>query len=180
MAICTNCGANVEEGKNFCMACGTPVAQAQAPAQAPYQPPYQPPVQQPYQPPVQPYGQPPVQPYGQPPVQPYGQVPMYVKPKIPGKGLGITALVLGIIGLVYGFYCLIASIEIANSYFLSSAADEMIPGIIVFMVLGILATAFGGVGISKGYKNGVSTSGLVMGIISVVLYVISIIICACA
>lgn len=86
MAICKNCGTNNEEGVAYCAGCG-------AAMEVGYQSPvsYQQPVQQPaYQQPT--YQQPAYQ-------QPVYQQP--VAPVVPGKGMSITAMILGIISLVF-------------------------------------------------------------------------------
>ena len=49
-------------------------------------------------------------------------------------------------------------------------------GILIFSVLSILALIFSGSARKRGYRNGVSTSGLVMGIIGVIFYFISVMI----
>ena len=102
---------------------------------------------------------------------------VYVKPKIPGRGLGIAGMVLAIIGLVVGFFLLVSAIEIADSY--SRRFDDDMLGIyIVYSVTSILGVSLGGAGRSKGYRCGVSTSGVVMGIIGIVMYFISILLIA--
>ena len=63
--------------------------------------------------------------------------------KQPGKGLAIASLVCGIV-----------------SFFWAG------------IVLGILALIFGGVAKSKGYKGGMATAGIVLGIIGLALYII--------
>ncbi len=163
--ICQNCGATVNDGTMFCQNCGAQVS-------APQQPVYQQPAYQ----------------------QPAYQQPAYgAKVKVPGKGFGISALVLGIVGLVYSFIALAAAntlSELGNlanglSYgaYSSSGMDsavvgEFISGILVWAVMSLLATVFGFVSRKRGYVNGVSMSGLVMGIIGLAVYLISIFIAA--
>lgn len=65
---------------------------------------------------------------------------------VPGKGLGIASLVCGIVS----FFCF-------------------------GVILGILAVVFGGVAKSKGYKGGMATAGIVLGIIGLALYVLTLI-----
>lgn len=108
--------------------------------------------------------------------QQYGTQPvMVVKAKVPGRGLGISSMVLGIIGLVYA----VAAIVSAN------AAKEMVEyygerypasdttAFLVFMILPILSLCFAPSAIKQGYKNGVSYSGLIMGIIGLIGYLIA-------
>jgi len=98
------------------------------------------------------------------------------KPKIPGRGLGISGMVLGIIGLVYAVSMLSSAIDFAQSLYsaLDAWEDGIAGAILVFSVLSILAVSLAGAGRVKGYKTGVSMSGLVMGIIGVILYLASI------
>lgn len=166
MAFCSSCGAQMDDNAVFCLNCG---AQKAAPAQAPVQP--QAPVQAPaYQQPV--YQQPVYQ-------QPVYQQPMYVKPKIPGRGFGISSLVLGIIGLVYGFIFMIDVIAMLDSYWFDFdyILEGMIVPLIIFSVLSILSVSFGAAGFNRGYRNGVCKSGLVLGIIGLCTYVLSVVLC---
>lgn len=156
MTFCPNCGAQIPDGANACPNCGTFV-NAQQPQQAQ-------------------------------PVQPqYNNMPNmgYVKPKIPGRGLGIAALVCGIIGLILGFVAFIdaiASASIAGDFgSIGSAAadmveDEYITSTIIKAVLSILGLSFGASAKSKGYNNGVSKGGYITGIIGLALCVLGIII----
>lgn len=170
MTFCPNCGTQLPEGAAACPNCGAFV-NAQQPAQ-----------------PVQPV---------QPQYNPYNNMPMgyYVKPKIPGRGAGIASMVLAIIGLVYSFSAFVTAIGVSvglseadrvyGSYYeYESAADAVSGGFIVaialFAVLSILGIALGASARNKGYRNGVSTSGLVMGVIGTAIYLISIIIIAAA
>ena len=92
-------------------------------------------------------------------------------------------MVLGIIGLVYSISSLNTATEIAdvfaNDYFgLYDVAFNIgaIIGILIFSVLSILALIFSSSARKRGYRNEVSTSGLVMGIIGVIFYFISVVI----
>lgn len=104
------------------------------------------------------------------PVQPVQPVQYYVKPKIPGRGFGISSMVLGIIGLFYGFVFLMALTDIP--YY---AAESMLPSVLMFSVLSILAVCFGAAARNRGYNNGICKSGLTMGIIGLCFYVIAMI-----
>lgn len=119
---------------------------------------------------------------GQAPVQQQGYYPpmqpIYVKPKVPGRGLGIAGMVLGIIGLVYAFYAIVFTIQALDSYWYSSVFEDAIPAFLVFSVLSILAVSFGGAAKNKGYRCGVSSSGIAMGVIGLTLYLICIILLA--
>jgi len=91
----------------------------------------------------------------------------YVKPKIPGRGLGIAGMVLGIIGLVYTFSMFITALDYFYSYF--GVNEGLITVIIFFSIFPILAVSLAGAGRHKGYRTSVSTSGVVMGVIGLVL-----------
>lgn len=145
MTFCKHCGSQIEDNAAFCGVCGQ--AQNAAEPQAPvYQAPVQP--QQPvYQAPVQPAQ--PVYVAPQVPVNPYAQ------PVIPGKGLGVTSMVLGIVALV--LFCI---------WYLA------IP-------CAIIGAALGGVAQSKakaaGVKNGMAVAGITCSCIALgiaVLFVI--------
>ena len=148
--FCSNCGTAVEEGKKFCISCGSPIAEPQPIIQTQYIP-----------------------------VAP--QQPMYVpKIKRPGRGLGISSMVLGILGLVYSFIYGVVSLALLDEvtsrysyyyryYSASDVFEDTLPLLIIVGILAILSTCFGGAARSKGYKCGVSASGLVMGIISLAI-----------
>jgi len=88
--------------------------------------------------------------FAPPQANPYQQ-PMYnpmVPAKVPGKGFAIAALVCGIVS--FFFY-----------------------GII----LGILAVIFGAVAKNKGYRGGMATAGIVLGVVGLALYVVMWIAC---
>lgn len=157
--FCRNCGANNADNAAFCINCGAAMAEeqpAQQPVQQPVyqQPVYQQPVQQPaYQQPA--YQQPVYQ-------QPVYQQPAYqqpaVKPAIPGKGMGVTGMVLGIVSLA--LFCV---------WYLA------IPCAIVGMILsGIAAKKAKEVGM----KNGMATAGIVCSAIALGITVLFIILVA--
>lgn len=153
--FCPNCGTQNADNVAFCAGCGTKLAAEQPIVQ---QPTYQAPEQPVYQAPVQP--QQPVyqQPIFQAPIQP--QQPVYQAPyqqpvAVPGKGMGIAAMVLGILSLV--FFCL---------WYIA------IPCALVGVILG-------GVSASKakqaGMKNGSATAGIVCSCIALGLAVLFIV-----
>ena len=80
----------------------------------------------------------------QPPYHQSGYRPPYVRPDQPGKGMATASLVLGILSLV------------------------MLDMSIVF---GILAIVFGAIARGQGYKGGMSVAGISCGIVSLVIYV---------
>ena len=157
-----------------------PQPQPQAPAAQPWVQPQQP---QP-QTWVPPQGQPGVQyvyTYGQP-TTPGGPQIVYVKAKTPGRGLGIASMVLGIIGLVYTFSGISSLNQMAlmiqemAEMGLEYTTSDFLGTLIVIGVMPLLALIFGCSARKKGYKNGVSMSGLIMGIIGLVLLLIEILV----
>ena len=125
--ICSKCGAECPPQTMFCTSCGASLENNQA------------------------------QPQPQPPTQPgapvYNPAPYpYVAPiNVPGKGLGVASMVLGIISLV--LFCF---------WFIS------IPCALISLILGI-------VGLSKaksaGMNNGMAVAGIVCSAIALVLMV---------
>jgi len=99
---------------------------------------------------------------------------VYVKTKVPGRGFGISSMVLGIIGFVYSFlYSITISSmleEFENSP-LSMNPKSILPAIIMLAVLPVLSLCFSPVAIKRGYKNGVSISGLIMGVLALIGYI---------
>lgn len=168
MPYCRECGAQLTEQAKFCTKCGVPTGNINQEEQSQSQ-------QNQEQSSQAQQGQ--QQQQQQPVVQ-------YVKQKIPGRGFGIASMVLGIIGLVYSISSLDTATEIANNfgndyfgmYYDIAFGIGAIIGILIFSVLSILALIFSGSARKRGYRNGVSTSGLVMGIIGVVFYFISVMI----
>ncbi|MBP3706753.1 MAG: DUF4190 domain-containing protein [Clostridia bacterium] len=130
--FCVNCGSENQEGTKFCIKCGAPIEQQQ---QVTAQPPIQPPVQ-----------------------QPMYQQPMYQQPMVPGKGLGIASMVLGILSLV--LFCVWY----------------------VAIPCGIIGLVLGAVGYNKArscnIKNGMATAGIVCSCIALGLAVLFVIIVA--
>ena len=132
--FCPNCGTQNADNVAFCAGCGTKLGTEQPIVQQPV-------VQQPvYQAPVQPQ-------------QPVYQQPAYQqKPAVPGKGLGITGMILGIVSLVL-FCFLYISIPCA-----------------------IVGAILSGVALKKakdaGMKNGMAVAGLVCSLIALGICVV--------
>jgi predicted nucleic acid-binding Zn ribbon protein len=105
---------------------------------------------------------------------------IYATPRKPGKGLGITSMVLGIFALIYSAMALmiVTTTQAYNGYhvqndFFEGNVLSMIIGLSVFAVLACIFSIYA---IKKGYKNGISISGLAMGVISVMITSASIIV----
>lgn len=154
--VCPTCGTENPGTASFCNHCGRNFKQPAQMFQPIYPQPYPPAYQQPY--------------------------PAYApKKKIPGKGFGVASMVLGIIGLLVAYSLLDDAIlaielyvnfsEFCEAYYgygsVFSVCYEMIPD----FVMPILSLIFGFTARDRGYKNGVSTSGIVMSTIACVLLV---------
>ena len=125
MAYCKNCGSLNNDGVQYCASCGAPMEIAQ-----PQQPVYQ------------------VSGYQQPVQQPVPQ-------SVPGKGLGIASMILGIIGLA--LFCV---------WYIS------IPCAIVGIILGCVAKSQAK---GTGMKNGMATAGIICSAIGIALAIIFVI-----
>jgi len=98
------------------------------------------------------------------------------KSKLPGRGFGIAGMVLGIVGYVYSLPILSAAISMfSNKKDLDGTAVDYILAFLLFSVFSVLALVFAITGHRKGYKNGISTSGIVIGCIGLVFQVLSVI-----
>lgn len=151
--FCPQCGNNNPDGSAFCSGCGAPLNVNEQPVQEAPQPEYQQPqpeyqapqpeyqqpqpVYQEYQAPQGDFQQNPYQAYPQPPYPP-AEAP---KGDLPGLGLGIAGMILGIVSCL--FYC----------YFFIS-----IPCGIVSLILSINAS---GKAKNVGRKNGFATAGII-------------------
>ena len=101
--------------------------------------------------------------------------PVYTRPKVPGKGLGITSMVLGIIGIVYsGLLFLIGLQAVLYSYinashlgiyeslqrimvnlFGSDNMENLIAFIFTSAVFTVLACVFAIGSLKRGYRNNI-------------------------
>ncbi len=87
-----------------------------------------------------------------------------------GKGFAVASLVLGIIGCVYSLPILLMAFEKFES------TGVMIGQATYFMIFGILSLIFGINSHLKGCRLKKKTAGIVLGAISIVVLIISIII----
>lgn len=125
--LCSNCGVQNDDNLNYCTNCGAPLSQG-SPA-APQQPVYQ---------------------------QPVAPQPVYqVAPVIPGKGMGIAGMVLGIVGLVFVCFFYIG-----------------LPCSIIGLILSVLSFNKAK---AVGQQNSMATAGIVCSCISLGINVISLI-----
>ena len=145
--FCKNCGAQLSEGAAFCPNCGTAVVKEVA----------EPVYQQPAEPQQPVYRQPaePQQPVYQQPVyqQPVYQPVVNGAPRSnPGKGMGIAALIMGIVSCCFFWI----------PYFNIICLMMSIAGLIL-SIIGLKKSK------SAGASAGVSVAGLVLSIIGLVL-----------
>lgn len=149
--FCKNCGAQLSEGAAFCPNCGTAVVKEVA----------EPVYQQPAEPQQPVYRQPaePQQPVYQQPVyqQPVYQPVVNGAPRSnPGKGMGIAALIMGIVSCCFFWI----------PYFNIICLMMSIAGMIL-SIIGLKKSK------SAGASAGISVAGLVLSIIGLVLSSIS-------
>lgn len=137
MSYCRICGAEMPEDAMFCMKCGTKVVQSVDSCQQP-QPVYQPIPQQPAN-----------------TLQPEN--------KKSGLGFAISSMVLGIIGLIYGFifFFIYVSVPFGATAFMF---------MMIFGGVSLLALIFSIIARKRGRKNGFSKTGMITGIIGISFY----------
>lgn len=157
MAFCRNCGKQIGDNVSFCPACGTATGFSSAKNNT--------------------YPQEQIQ-SNQFQQNQFQSNQMYLNTSVPGRGLGIAGMIVGIVSLVFAFYMIIAIFQMLSSSFLARVfADNFIPLIIFFLIVSIVALFLGSFAKSSGYVCGVSSSAVIMGLISFCVYVISIFIC---
>lgn len=147
--FCPKCGSQCGDNSAFCSNCGMTFNDTNSQSNQNGQ------VNQPNQLPTYPtqqYQQPTPPPYGQQPIPPQYQQPYQPQPIVPGKGMSIASLVLGIVAIV--FCC---------AFYIS------IPCGVAGLILGII-----GNNKSKqfGIKNGIAVAGIVCSAIGLALCVV--------
>lgn len=150
--FCRKCGTQMSDDSNFCTVCGV-----QRLPTAPGQPTCQPVPQQTF---------------SQAPQQPI----VYVKPKIPGRGFGISSLVLGIVGLVYACVFLIEAILTLIAIPHEALAENPLSFLFTLLIsssLPIMALFFGIAACRRGYQCLKVKSGLVMGCVGMAGYFVA-------
>jgi|GEM_PF-1881753 len=162
--FCQNCGAPVAEGAKFCAGCGTPIVAAAAPTPAPAPTPVPTPAPTPAPVPT----------------------PVYapVKQKTPGKGFGITSMILGILGAIAAFGNVFGEeagimdlLEGKYAYF-DGTESELYMSFVVMAILSVLGLIFGLAAKARGYKNGISVSGIILSIVGIAIIVFAVAVCA--
>lgn len=106
----------------------------------------------------------------QPQAQPVYQTPTKEKQKVPGRGFGISSMVLGIVGLLYATSCVEETIIfLQTSLFSVETIYSQMITIAVFATCSILALCFSSGAKKRMYINNISKSGGIMGVIGVCL-----------
>lgn len=163
MSFCTKCGNQLNDDDAFCAVCGNPIMQQTQtqPQEQASQSQMQIQSQVPFQQPV------------------YG----YFKPRIPGRGLSIAGMILSILGVILGIYFFSQAVDdtsILNEYKGRDFYDfydftkyfsEEITTILYCSIFPALALIFSCIGRSKGYRNGMSTSGIVLSCIGLLGFI---------
>ncbi len=93
-----------------------------------------------------------------------------MKKKIPGRGFGVSGLVMGILGVIYSPLTLFSALE--HTYF--TIQEKIIMGIYI-AIFGILAFSFGFSARKRGCKKGKTLAAIIMGFVSVAFCLASII-----
>ena len=114
------------------------------------------------------------------PPAPVNYVPVVqpVKHKVPGRGFGITSMIMGIAALYYFVvypYLMLAVLSIDLPYafpgFDSFMLVTFLTTMILYSPLPILGIVFSNIAHKRGYINNISQSGRIMSIISLVAFI---------
>ena len=147
--FCKFCGSSIADNSQFCAVCG---GRVNAPVVNPT-PVYTPPVN-------------------------YVPVPQPVKHKVPGRGFGITSMIMGIAALYYFVvypYLMLAVLSVDLPYALPGFDSFMLvtflTTMILYSALPILGIVFSNIAHNRGYINNISRSGRIMSIISLVAFI---------
>lgn len=97
------------------------------------------------------------------------------KPKIPGRGFGISSMILGILGLVYGL-AMLGNILIALEDFSKYYLESLISPTVIWTIVALLAIIFSVCALGRKYRNGISASGLILGILGFAMCITDIVI----
>ena len=102
--------------------------------------------------------------------------PAPVKQKIPGRGFGISGMVMGIIGVVYSPVVLISVLNVLLDEKTRHVYANTFTGITFeIAIFGILALIFGFLSRHKGHKCKKSMSAIVMGFITIGLCALTVV-----
>jgi len=104
-------------------------------------------------------------------------VQVVAKPKIPGRGFGIAAMVLSIIGILVEISGLTNITYAANANASKGVFEEFLSMFAVYGVCCLLALIFGVLSVKQSLKNGQGVAGLILGLLGTVLTVVNIVMC---
>ncbi len=164
--FCIKCGSNIKDDAKFCPVCGA--------SQAAPQPQKQPEPQ--FAPPQPQFNQAPQFQYQKP------ATPTYGTPQQIGVALGAVGLALALMGLISAIIFLFDAIDTYDLY--ESYSIEFDPATSTWLnyisklITPIFGISFASASRSKGFRNGITASGIVLGIIGTVLSFIAFIIIA--
>jgi len=82
----------------------------------------------------------------------------------PGRGFGITSMIMGILSIVYGFITLSSVTGMPNP----SSSDSYFASIIP-ITFALLSLIFGFFSYSRGYNKGPQKTGIILGVFTLVL-----------
>lgn len=169
MKYCPNCGTGLDDAAAFCVSCGTPQGQ-------PVQPPVEPAaVEQPIEAPAPEVvpttayvGEPQSPAYAPAPNYAPNYAPVYPANYAPAPTVPTGSKVLGFVG--FGLSMLASILSLAA---ISAAAEEAEAGFalaLFFVVTGVLGMIFCGNAIKAGFKNGLTVTGKICGLISTIMF----------
>ena len=155
MTFCKHCGCQIEDGSAFCGVCGKPQNVNPAPQAPQYAAPqYAAPQAPQYAPPQ--YGVPQAPQYAAPQYQPVPVAPP--DDSVPGKGLGIPSMILGILALFFVLLWFSGESGFVVCSLLFSIAS---------IVLGAIAKSKAN---AAGKSNGMANAGVVCSIVTLAIF----------
>ena len=141
---CVRCGTKLSDHAKFCNKCGLQLGTGSASSQS-----------QPYLSPT--------------------HVPIYVKPAAkPGKGFGITSMILGLFAIFTSFiaFAVAMTTKTSNGYeYHDNFEGNLIVFVVTFSIFAILACIFAIVAYIKKYQNGITMTGLIAGVVSLAIFI---------
>ncbi len=104
-------------------------------------------------------------------------IQVIAKPEIPGRGLGIAAMILGIIGILGDVPGTTNVILALNANASKGDFEEFLSVFAVYGVFCLLALIFGACSIKHSLKNGQGVAGLILGLLGTILTIVNVVLC---